>query len=107
MTEWLSVKDRPPPLKTPLLFFTVTKNVTFGQVIAKNGFNDYFIEDKVYLATERITHWMHLPAPPTVNNQSTSYQVEYGGNLKCLTSDGRIVNMAKELNRLEEGLNDS
>lgn len=27
--------------------------------------------------------------------------VEYGGNMRCMTSDGRIVNMAEELNRNE------
>ena len=30
------------------------------------------------------------------------YHVEYGGTLRCITSDGRNVNMAEELNRLEE-----
>jgi hypothetical protein len=29
------------------------------------------------------------------------YIVEYGGNLRCFTSDGRIVNIANELNKIE------
>lgn len=30
--------------------------------------------------------------------------VEWGGSLRCLTSDGRIVNIAEELNRIENEL---
>lgn len=31
----------------------------------------------------------------------TNLRVEYGGILRCRTSDGRIINMADEMNRLE------
>lgn len=34
--------------------------------------------------------------------QFPNAHVEWGGTLRCFTSDGRIVNMAEELNRLED-----
>lgn len=34
-------------------------------------------------------------------DQIIEYQTEWVGSLMCRTSDGRIVNMADELNRLE------
>lgn len=34
-------------------------------------------------------------------NKNENLFAEYGGTLRCMTSDGRNVNMAEELNRLE------
>lgn len=33
-------------------------------------------------------------------------KVEWGGTMRCQTSDGPVVNMADELNRLEKEKND-
>jgi len=39
---------------------------------------------------------------PTGFGPHSHIQSEYGGSVRCRTSDGRIVNMADEMNRLEK-----
>jgi hypothetical protein len=36
-------------------------------------------------------------------NRNPKFRVEWGGSMRCITSDGRNVNMADELNRLDRG----
>jgi hypothetical protein len=39
--------------------------------------------------------------PPALKEREDNILCEWGGNARCITSDGRNVNMAEELNRLE------
>jgi len=54
------------------------------------------------LAKKGLTQYVYVPSnylgPIAID---AKVEVEWGGSLRCITSDGRNVNIADELNRLE------
>jgi hypothetical protein len=102
MSEWISVKDRLPELierdgfKNPCSRAVLTCD---GDKMSvgyrwKSGSDEYFLPNDREL--NEITHWMPLPEPPNAFDYTF---VEYGGKLRVRTSDGKIVNAARDLNR--------
>lgn len=92
--EWVSVSERFPDINQ--------------WVIAYNSFHHIKIYDNIFYdgdthcycpvgEIKNVTHWMPLPPPPL----SKDVKVEWGGSVRCITSDGRMVNIADELNRIE------
>jgi hypothetical protein len=104
--EWISVKDRLPPQGVNIkikadygndiveancvfkIYDIDENNEAWSWTINEQDFNKY--------GTLRPTHWMSLPKPSIF-----PIKIEYGGNLRCLNSKGEAINMADELNRLE------
>lgn len=68
--EWISIKDRLPPINDKLLVFSERIGILMGinkdHIFAKDGiFFHYpgklkFEKDKI----ENVSHWMPLPEPP-------------------------------------------
>lgn len=94
--EWISVKDRLP--KERGCYLALWTNYKNNETFVAQA----YYADKIQFAPHRkdapVTHWMPLPQLPKMNGKTF---VEWGGDVRCITSDGRNVNMADELNRLE------
>lgn len=95
--EWISVKDELPKEHKWVILASVQYQVTTFRIFMDGIFVN---PDLDYFEIKFITHWMPLPKPPVEQEE------EWGGIVRCMASDGRNVNMAEELNRLEKELID-
>lgn len=93
-SEWINAEKLQPPYNQLVLMFRKNFPIHMGYT-ARWGANDYFVIANTQIAFPA-THWMQLPEIPEEN-----IRAEWGGSLRCVTSEGRDVNMAEELNRME------
>lgn len=63
MSEWISVKDKLPELRIPVLVYLKNSEL---QVAIMSTSNNWYISDEWNnsFLHEYITHWMPLPSPP-------------------------------------------
>ena len=71
MSEWISVKDRLPPLRENVLFYNGKREIRFGffspdppPVDNWATESSIWVNDLSYDEIGTATHWMPLPAPP-------------------------------------------
>lgn len=103
--KWIKCTEKLPPECEPVLIYVPNQGSTVAYLVYSSSKSpiQYVIVDfdefEQYLNLNDVTHWMELPEPPTYNQSKLIS--EYGGILRTHTSDGRIVNAADELNRIE------
>lgn len=71
MDEWMSVKEKIPPVKTYLLFFTGKKEICIGMFLPEPPpVDNWATENSIWVQNftdneiATATHWMSLPKPP-------------------------------------------
>lgn len=65
MSEWISVKDREPSYKEPVLYARVKKNGPISVGIAYWTVSKRWIPEMESISSPSgFTHWMPLPDPP-------------------------------------------
>lgn len=105
--QWVSVKDQPPPLKC-LAVFRSEPDVQYS-LAAHGWFRDTIYacryENGKFIIQSHgpilpATHWMPLPDLPA--HEIRIQKIEWEGSLRAMTSDGRNINIAEELNRNNE-----
>lgn len=65
-SEWISIKDQPPPEKEKVLIWDAS-HITMYAVIYKDYLEYWYYECDFEVD---VTHWMLLPAPPTLDSNS-------------------------------------
>lgn len=128
--DWISVKDRLPECDN---FLGTDGEVVFAAYWCRDaeqykvggweicyycgGASSVSLLKKDY-TNKKITHWMPLPEPAKQEDDNPLQEIEpnslkegedgviaeWGGSARCMTSDGRNVNIAEELNRLKKEL---
>ena len=61
-SQWISVKDRLPEKEEDYIVFGKASLNTTSTFMA---FAVYILSSKQFTITAEVTHWMHLPTPPT------------------------------------------
>ena len=67
MSEWISVKDRPPPIDEPIVYISPRKRegAKYGVGIAyRTVSKKWKPEAESTMNPHGFTHWMPLPDPP-------------------------------------------
>lgn len=62
--EWVSVEDELPARDGVYLVFTTRGSVTTAHFYAEKTFSDGYRKSANWQGNRKVTHWMHLPAPP-------------------------------------------
>ncbi len=101
--DWVSVKDRLPPHAD---YHNCRRYLIFCDYFClAYWYEGRWVNDSDEPRFEYTpTHWCELVEPSvSVDLESIKYlRFEWGGSLRGFSSDGRIVNCADELNRMEK-----
>ena len=64
MNKWISVKERLPPIQTPVLGVIDLHTERVVDVVSRSGNTGEFMHGYRIIPKPQVTHWMPLPSLP-------------------------------------------